>query len=376
MMLSKSVLYITIKTQVRRLKYFSVSLKCISHEGLQKQMLTELLLNWSKSNHESFENYRSTSGEITLQQGKPTSNSIKAYYHALKEFSLIIEQGNFVLSTKKGEVLIILLQHLQGIRTPKDLNAYSLSISEKSFFFIILLESDYDIILLILQILNTYPNQKLDSYLNHFQSFYLKRLEKKLENAKNLDVAVVLETQKRVSSWRSPKRYSEELVPPRLNWLIDLDLITLNNENGAYNLTIDGNYLLKMIKESEVELNCYIYNENFWSSRSISIISLLYFKESVLRLWEDLTENEKESSSHEALSIAAKYFCVFGIPRMPAKSTILLICLYLLNKHSISANFKEIIEWLSPSRKLNGKVYGYRRAAREGEEYIIITHEQ
>jgi len=371
-----SVLYITVKTQVRRLKYLSISLKYLSHEGLQKQILNEFLLNWSKSNHACFEEYISTSGEITLPEGKAASNSLKAYYHAFKEFNLIIEQGNFVLPTKKGEVLIILLQYLSGPQPSKEINTYTLNLIEKSYFLPVLIEADYDIILSVLQLVDNYPNQRLDSYLSYFPTFYLKRLESKLDKGEGIDVSLVLETTKRVSAWRSPKRYSEELVPPRLNWLIDLDLINLNAGAGTYSLTAKGRYLYERIASSQFERDNFVFDQDFWSSSVISIIGLIYFQENNLRLWENLGEFEREKCTHEALSIASKFFFVFGIPRMPAKSTILLTCLYLLNKHSISANFIEIINWIGQSRNLNGKVYGYRKAAREGEEYIIITNEQ
>ncbi len=374
-MISNSLLYITIKTQVRRIKYFTVALKYLSHVGLQKQILNEMLLKWSKSNHSSFESYISPSGEISLSEGKTFSNSLKAYYHALKEFNLIIEQGNFVLPTKRGEVLIILLDYIKKEST-EDINSYSLNCIEQSYFLTILFESDYDIIFLTLQMLNNFPSRKLDFYLSLFQEAYLKRLEHKLVNYKIVEGSNILETKKRVLSWRSPKRYSEELMPPRLNWLIDLNLVRYRLNNGYYELTSKGKYFFETITtENSSEREYFTYDVDFSASSLISIISTIYFNQNGVKKWSNLIEHEKEDYAMEGLAIATKYFCVLGIPRMPANSTILLCSLYLLNKYSVCVNFLEFSSWIGAKRIIKGKHYGFRSAAREGESYIVVTNE-
>jgi len=368
--------YITVKTQVRRLKYLSIALKLLSHTGLQKQILSELLLKWSKDNHNSFKDYSSPTGEITLSNGKVFSNSLTAYYHALRELSMILEQGNFVLPTKSGEILIILLEQINEYLNHPIENTYTLNNIEKSFFICILLEFDYDIIILILQMVKLFPKHKLEFYLGLFQNMYIERLTKKLGYSKVVDASNILETRKRINSWRSPKRYSEELVPPRLNWLIDLKLLNHFPEDGHYELNRNGLAFLEFINiNSQLEREYSIYDPDFHQKNLISLISNIYFENKIFKNWIEVNEEQKSEYAMEGLAIASRYFCVLGIPRMPAKSTLLLCCLFLLNKYFINVNTYDLSNWIGFKRNLNGRVYGYRKAPREGESYIVISHE-
>lgn len=77
-----------------------------------------------------------------------------------------------------------------------------------------------------------------------FQDDYLGRLNQRLSHTRiDRTLGEIQDARQRVMEWRAPKRYSEDIVPTRLNWLIDLGLITIDKGGGrfpAYNLSSGG----------------------------------------------------------------------------------------------------------------------------------------
>ena len=367
--------YITVKTQVRRLKYFSIALKFLSKSGLQKQIFSNLLIKWSKENHAELQKYKSSSGEIILGEAKSVSNSFNSYFNGLLQLELIIEQGNFIIPSKSADILNILLEYLRNDLYAN--NPYELTFVEKTFFLTNLFEKDYDILILVLELIYIYPSQKLEFYLENFQQAYLKRLEKKLENQKIENASAVIEAIQRISSWRSAKKYSEEYVPQRVNWLIDLGFIDEENwKSKIISLNDKATEFFANIKlNSQLEKEYNIFDNDWFSNSFILTISTFYFNKNNLTFWADLGEFKKDELIDECLIIAAKNFSVLGIPRLSAKSTLLMSSLLMLHKYSIVLDLKDIIDWIGSGKKISNRNYSFRRAEREGESYFIINYE-
>jgi hypothetical protein len=365
--------YITIKTQARRLKYFVIAIKLLSKNGLQKQIFSNLLVDWSKENHHQFLKYKSPSGEITIPEGRVISNSLNSYIKALLELNLIIEQGNVIVPTKVSDVLNILNSQI-NISTKYISNVYSLNTIEKSFLFVVLFEKDYDILILIMKMISISPGEKLDFFLAEFQEKYLERLENKLSYKDINDPSAIIESKQRVSAWRSPKKYSEEYVPQRVNWLIDLGFIEVDSLNiKKFVLTRDATIFLSNLGNLELEFS--LFDENWHQSHFISNMAFLFSQNESLRMWDTIPSFEKESKLDECLTIAISEFSVLGILRAPAKSTLILTALFLLNKYNIVINYIDIIKWVESNGKLKNKTYAYRGAEREGEAYFIVNYE-
>lgn len=370
------LIYISIKTQARRLKYFSIALKLLSKEGLQKQIFSNFLIEWSKQNHSSFLEYKSPSGEIILPEGRVSSNSLNSYYKALVQLDLIIEQGNFIIPTKTADVLNVLSTQYNELKK-EGVNSYELNLTEKCFFLSVLIEKDYDIIILVLKMVYEFPANRLDFYLDKFQYKYLERVERKLLNSKLEDASILIESLQRISSWRQAKKYSEEYVPQRINWLIDLGFLDEDLlEDKKYKLTKKAKTFLLNLETnsiSEREFNTFD-KQWFYDSFSSSLADLYYNGNEVCK-WENIDIEKKNMIIDECLGLSIKQFSVLGIPRAPAKSTLLLSSLIMLTKYFTVANYKEIVKWVEINGRINNRTYLYRGAEREGESYFILNNE-
>ena len=96
---------ISVKTQVRRLRYFQVLMRILESKGYPKEVLARKVINWSEEYHYHFQKYDSPSGEIVPSKTGLVSQSFENYYVAAKNLGLLIEQHGFIIPTRIGEVL-------------------------------------------------------------------------------------------------------------------------------------------------------------------------------------------------------------------------------------------------------------------------------
>jgi hypothetical protein len=66
-------------------------------------------------------------------------------------------------------------------------------------------------------------------------------------------------------------------------------------------------------------------------------------------------------------------FNSYGIPRLSVEQTCLFISLYTIEKHSITLDAQEVLDWIGFEKKLGRYNIGYRGASRPGESYLIFT---
>ncbi len=94
-------------------------------------------------------------------------------------------------------------------------------------------------------------SETLADYQAEFQGAYINRLNARLsETNDSRYVGAIQDARQRANDWRAPKRYSEDIVPTRINWLIDLQLISVGSNRGraaTYNLTTAGEAFRKCI---------------------------------------------------------------------------------------------------------------------------------
>lgn len=362
---------ISIKTQVRRLKYFGAFLEVLSEGGLPKTILEQKILKWSSNYKDDFQRYKSSTGEIIRKESKIKSQSFQNYYQSAIKLNLINEVSNYVKPSRIGFVLKT-LKKVSQLKYEIS-NVYDLDYTECIFFIYTILLHDADFLLTVLQMVNDQPGKVLEFYIENFQKYYNSRLKKKVRYLSGPEQTKAIDALNRVMNWRSPKRYCEDLVPPRLNWMLDLNFISDESyiKYKKYELNDLGQRFYCNLPSKDSQIKDI---GNSWFKIKLShLLSCLHDSHEV-RIWDDLSSEEKEKAIMESLYHAGKYFSPINIPRLSVSQTFLFITLFLLSQKKIVVEFQDISGWIGFEKIVNNKKIGLRKAARPEESYIVISN--
>jgi len=202
--------------------------------------------------------------------------------------------------------------------------------------------------------------------LRTFQTNYLDRLESRMKISSGLTRNKISESRRRVKSWQSPIRYSEDILPPRLNWMTDLGMLDQDYlESEVYTLSNYGKQFISSLvnKDGNLELTHKWLRESFFSSIDADENSTD---------WNEIHNESKNELMSDLLLECTLQFRTMNIPRLPIEGTFLYLCITLFVEHKIIANFQNLEEFIGSSRKLKNKTYAMRKSAREYESYIVI----
>lgn len=345
-------------------------MRILESKGFPKEVLARRVITWSEEYHPDFQKYISPSGEIVQSKKGLISQSFENYYVAAKNLGLLIEQHGFIIPTRIGEVLGKFNEIDPDLTCLA--NVYELTILEKFYFLYILLIKDFDILATLLEMLeNGYS--ELPKFYEDYKAKYLKRLEGKMEYIHNKEKTQLFDAYQRVQGWKNPKRYSEDIIPSRLNWLIDLGLIDDSRfqREEKYFLNETGlRFWGDVPKYSPVafkDITDQWLKTAFWGF-ACSCFSVQN------QVWQILPPQEKKELISEAVTSFLFRFDTFGIPRLSVEQTCLFISLYCLSEKHIIVEADEIIEWIGFEKELHNVKIGYRGATRPGESYLILTN--
>ena len=356
---------ISLKTQVRRLKYFSVFSQLLGRKGAIMHSFAIAVNNWVEIHRDDLRDYTSPTGEINpknsnqrnksvLIKKNVVTQSLKNYTEAAKSLGLIHQEKERLYPS----YLLIILQNLnKNLNTEALKNQYNLHEVEKIFFLYTIIKYDADIFLCVYKMLCLEPELNLTKYQKKFQSYYIEYLEKKLRDDSNKNNQAIFEVYQRVNNWQKPKRYSESIVPPRLNWCIDLGLVNYFSEGED-----------RWIPLYEYEQIRKINSEHFFTE------AINLFKIDNTRRWESVENNEKENLMFKYIQLARSLFGVLKLPRLPHQNTLLLLSFKLLQDHKIVAEPEQIGNWIGFERKINNLIIGIRKTGRTYESYIYLKN--
>lgn len=362
---------ISIKTQVRRLRYFYIILKFLQH-GIPKSILARKVIVWSTEAHSDFLDFSYSTGEIVKsKKNLRNSQSFENYFNASKSLGLLIEQHGMVIPTRMGEILTKFYEIESLI--DKNPNIYCLTDIERFFFAYNIFLRDFDIIFVILSMLRN--NQlELSFYLENFREAYLDRLENKMDNISLYHRDKVYDTYSRVLKWRSHKRYSEDIVSSRINWLLDLGIVDeekLINE-GKYTLSKESQILIENIpvisKTGFKDIDSNWFFDDFFKYFNSNNTSELFY-------WKSLSTEKQDEIITQSLDIFMHRFNTIGFPRLSVEQTTLFISLYSIYKFKVIIELNEILSWIGFKKAIGNYKLGYRKASRPGETYLAIYNE-
>ena len=213
-----------INVLVRRLGYVSAILQLLGHNTLSESVLYTRLEKWSLDHKQGLIDYTNQQGAInaTREQTGP-----KRYTNFAASLGLVGRIAGACRVTRFGKTLLPFLCQVP------DRNPFELICAERCAYLYWLLVKDSDQFLTIIRILAEEPPESLSDLQNIFPTFYLQQLQSHMLIAEEHVARDILAVRNRVAHWRkASSRSIENIVPPRVHWLIDLGFVSTENCKG------------------------------------------------------------------------------------------------------------------------------------------------
>jgi hypothetical protein len=288
--------FLNTNTKVRRLGYLKIFTDfMVIRKRVPETFLNKRFEDFALPYGETLNALKNNKGIILSLKG----NSAEPYITLLKELDLITTINRVVVPTKWLKTYMV----IREAQSKADQDIFKLNTSDKLFFLELLLKKDFLYFSIILEYLSIHKQGSVRDLINNYQSLLLSRIRKIIENAvyeHGADVSEYRVIEKRVLAWKKAVVYLEHIILPRLNWMADLELISLEEDNNV-SLLPDGDHLNNEINcwidvRSQYVANSEIFLERFYPATFAKAYTNSYgvypAKEVIL---QDITEYLKKS---------------------------------------------------------------------------------
>ena len=354
-----------LNTQVRTLVTISQIVKILGMKSLPKQFLKEALQDWSIQEESISIEYKNHRGKVT-KDGKPTT----AFNHYL-EFSasqkVITIQNHIITNSHLGKVLNKFANKNKGKES-------QLNEAEIFFYLINLFHYDADALLLTLELLQNYdvpvPQER---FLERFEGQLKQRLLLKQRCAREQLQAVLHSKYQEIKyTWKNSKSYAKHIIPPRLEWLNDLGIMTRTKEKLHYQLTKAGEDFYTSLptlpesKERDV-------NEKWFRRNAMAAFAPVVLSRRPLIRWHELDSEQQHSFLAPILKKAFRFLDIETIRRVSLYPALLFMSISLADKHNVIAEFQELEDRLKRGVTTDNTIFSARPSARLNEGYITVN---
>ena len=352
-------------TKTRRLAYLTAIVSMLGHKSWEERGLLARIAQWSQDHRPDLGAYWVQTGEITSTR----RNSAGArYLHLATNLGLTAPISGSYRTTRVGLVLFALIDE-KGTNT----NPFFLTHAECLFYLYLLLDQDADILLTVTDYLEEHPGASLAQLQRDFQEAFLHRLSQKITLSRDDIVRQsLLERRGQVERWRKPERYAEHIVPPRLNWLLDLGFLEPGRfRRHRYFFTEAERRFLSVLPRlggSQLrDVSRDWLESDFWMAATWGLAD----KEALTR-WDQVDDERRREVCAPLLEEVFRAFRHTAIPKVSLTQALLYLSVKLILEEGIVAGPASLTKWLSASRTLHGFRYEVRFSPRENESYLIV----
>ena len=215
---------------------------------------------------------------------KRTANgtSAKPYVVLLEELNLITLINNSYILTKQSKIYFHFYTQLKNQEKIKpNNNLFDLNLLDKIFFLRQILISDslylwsiLDILFIAQKPLSTMSIKKL------FVDYIQNELERNLKfSINNNTKRKITELKKRISEWEKPLVYLEHIIEPRINWLVDLDILEIKpliNKKQYYFSKVGNKFINVLLNVYERNLNKQLILQSFFNRNYLKTFNYIY----------------------------------------------------------------------------------------------------
>lgn len=352
-------------TKTRRLAYITAMVTMLGRSSLPERLLLAKMLRWSQEHQEDLAEYWTQTGAITSTR----RNSAGARYLELaRRLGIVASISGECRLTRIGLTLFALTE-TSGMANP-----FVLTNVHRLFYSYLLLEKDADVLLTLLDGLCKQPGTSLASLQKSYQQDFVRRLALKGRVVEDEQLKQqLLERRMEIErGWKNPEKYAEHIVPPRLNWLLDLGYLDpVSFRHHQYRLAQAGATLTEGLLQFGEEAFCDVsepwLSMDFWYLAPRHLLNVQPFQ-----LWEHLNEAERQSVCAPLLREAFVAFQHTMVPKVSLTQVLFYMSVKLILEGRIAISPDDLVQWLSISRVLNGQRYEIRLSPQENVSYMVI----
>lgn len=353
-------------TRTRRLAYLSALIRILHRESMSERTILGRLTEWSQEHKGDLANYWVQAGEVTSLR----SNSAGMRYVDLGvRMRCITPIAEVFRTTRVGLVLFSLLT----IYRQND-NPFLLTPAERLFYAHRILDVDSDLLLAVMDAIASQGPVALSHLQRSFQQILLARIDGKIASASDDVFTRQLSRRRAViaDDWKKPQRYVEHLVPPRVNWLLDLGYLEPEPFRAhRYILTPTAQEFLTSLPRIPGtdlhDVSGHWLGSRYWTTTATTTLT----GQRAPRYWSELDERERGYAIGELLHSAFRTFQYTPIPKISLTPAAMYLCIRLILDHGIATSPDDLRTWFTSSPILNGHRYEVRVAPRENESYLL-----
>ena len=352
-----------INTLVRRLGYVSAILRLLEHRTLSESMLYARLERWSFIHQRDFIAYANPQGFINATQGQ---TGPKRYTNFAVSLGLIGRIDGACRITRFGKTLLPFLHQVP------DQNPFEMIYAERCAYLYWLLVKDSDRLLTIIRMLVEGTAQSLSDLQDAFPTFYLQQLQARMLTAEEHVARDILAARNRVAHWKKgTKRSVENIVPPRIHWLADLGLVSVENDGKRQSrLTEMGMQFSQFLPK--IQGVSTFHTSPAWLRKQFFGIVGQMLMSTIDRQWTDIQKLEKKELLCKLTSQALETLRGTPTPRISLYPALIYMALLLMTDNGIAANLEELQADLDTFSKEPDTRYAVRFSHRENESYLIF----
>ena len=352
-----------INTLVRRLGYVSAILRLLEHRTLSESMLYTRLERWSFIHQRDFIAYANPQGFINATQGQ---TGPKRYTNFAVSLGLIGRIDGACRITRFGKTLLPFLHQVP------DQNPFEIIYAERCTYLYWLLVKDSDRLLTIIRMLVEGTAQSLSDLQDAFPTFYLQQLQARMLTAEEHVARDILAIRNRVAHWKKgTKRSVENIVPPRIHWLADLGLVSVENDGKRQSrLTEMGMQFSQSLPK--IHKTSAFHTSLAWLRKQFFGIAGQILTGTIDRQWTELHNSEKKELLYKLIFQAFETLRSTPTPRISLYPALIYMALLLMTDNGIAANLEELQTDLDTFSKETDARYAVRFSHRENESYLIF----
>lgn len=348
----------SVNTQTRRLGYILQLCMLIGDKYISATRLSRELEKWATQNSQALDLHISNKGTF----GRSPQSWSKKYITLASQLQLISEVSGYLRLSKTGRVLLNLER-----KEISEGNPFKLSPRIALFFLYQILTVDSDYLIPILELSTTYHKQS--KIMSESQDFLKKRFKSLSQQIASIQLRSKFEERaSSISSWENPRKYAEHVVLPRLNWLLDLELLDWESHKSdrLYIPSKKGTNLLGKLFGIEE----YHFVTEEWCQSNLFLCWPLICQVEA-ELWVDLSEQQKSQIIHDHVKSGFDLFKTMAYPRVSAYQIVLYTIFSLYFKKKIATQFSDIkksLEFYSDS----GKNWKFKWLSIDNDGYLIL----
>ena len=224
----------------------------------------------------------------------------------------------------------------------------------------------------IIRILAEKCPESLSDLQNLFPEFYQQQLQSHMLTAEKHIARDILAVRNRVAHWRKGSNRSiENIVPPRVHWLIDLGLVSTEHSKGKPpRLTTMGIRFYKNLPK--IREGMPAVHMDAWLRNSFFGVVGQIFTDEPKRAWSEIQPLEKKELLNKLTFRALETLRSTPIPKISLYPALIYMTLFLIVDNRISANLEELHTDLDIFSKYPDARYEVRFSHRENEAYLIF----